>query len=362
MNDTPDEEVTPELVAPGTPGLQHVRKQMEQLLSRRSMIALQLHQAAQQSVGHVAQQMELMSRWFDQPVTADDVLHHPEALAICQPMLTVPQDNRSAEVADEKTRLEDAVRRWESTLSGRPTRNRLWIILVYPLVLAFASIAILMIICVLLVPAFEEMMDEFGLELPWATEAVFAISHFTRDYGLVLLTSVIVVFLAVQLIRYRSRRIGQHPPWVRLGRRLFTPARLVWASWAEHVAMLLDVGLTRREAYQIAGESSSSGWMSNLSAGCVQSIDDGRTPLAGPTHFHGKPCHLMVHAVQTEPVQQQSDCMRDVAAIYRDRERHRRRDVLIWVSPMIVCMLGMTIGWVMVALFMPLVQLISGLT
>ncbi|GAB5515098.1 type II secretion system F family protein [Rhodopirellula baltica] len=362
MTNTPDEEVTPELVAPGTPGLQHVRKQMEQLLSRRSMIALQLHQAAQQSVGHVAQQMELMSRWFDQPVTADDVLHHPEALAICQPMLTAPQDNHSAEVADEKTRLEDAVRRWESTLSGRPTRNRLWIILVYPLVLAFASIAILMIICVLLVPAFEEMMDEFGLELPWATEVVFAISHFTRDYGLALLTSVIMVFLAVQLIRYRSRRIGQHPPWVRLGRRLFTPARLVWASWAEHVAMLLDVGLTRREAYQIAGESSSSGWMSNLSAGCVQSIDDGRTPLAGPTHFHGKPCHLMVHAVQTEPVQQQSDCMRDVAAIYRDRERHRRRDVLIWVSPMIVCMLGMTIGWVMVALFMPLVQLISGLT
>lgn len=362
MTDTPEEELTPELVTPGTPGLQFVRKQIEQLLSRRSMIALQLHQAAQQSVGQVAQQIQLMSRWFDQPINADDVLHHPEALAICQPMLASSQDHHSADVANEKTRLEDAVRRWESTLSGRPTRNRLWIILVYPLFLALASIAILMVISVLLVPSFEEMMDEFGLEVPLPTKMVFAVSHFTRDYGLVLLIAILAIFLIVQFVRYRSHRVGQHPPWVRLSRRLFTPARLVWASWAEHVAMMLEAGLTRREAYQIAGESSPSGWMSNLSATCVQSIDDGRTPLSGPTHIHGKPCHLMVHAVQTEPIQKQSARMREVAAIYRDRERHQRRDVLIWVSPLIVCLLGMTIGWVMIALFMPLVQLISGLS
>ncbi|WDQ18167.1 type II secretion system F family protein [Rhodopirellula sp. P2] len=362
MTATPDDELIPELVAPGAPGLQFVQQQIEQLLSRRSMIALQLHQAAQQSVGPVAQQMELMSRWFDQPVTADDVLHHPEALAICQPLLVASKEHASAEVANEKTRLEDAVRHWESTLSSRPTRNRLWIILVYPLVLAFASIAILMVICVLLVPSFEEMMDEFGLSLPYSTQTVFAISHFARDYGLWLLAALVAIVLVSQLVRYRAHRVGQDPPWVRLGRRLFMPARLVWASWAEHVAMMLDTGLTRREAYQIAGESSPSRWMSNLNARCVQSINEGRNPLAGPTHIHGKPCHLMIHAVQTETIPQQADCMRDVAAIYRDRERHQRRDILTWVSPLIVCMLGMTIGWVMVALFMPLVQLISGLT
>ncbi|MEO9595463.1 type II secretion system F family protein [Rhodopirellula bahusiensis] len=367
MTATPEDEVVPELVASSTSGLRFVQQQIEQLLQRRSMIALQLHQAAQQSVGPVAQHMELMSRWFDQPITAKDVLHHPDALAICQPLLAASQletsqPNASTEVANEKTKLEDAVRQWESTLSGRPTRNRLWIILVYPLFLAFASIVILMVICVLLVPPFQEMMDDFGLELPLPTQTVFAVSNFTREYGLWLLAAVVAIGLVIQLVRFQSHRIGQHPPWVRMSRRLLTPARLAWASWAEHVAMMLDVGLTRREAYQIAGESSPSRWMSRLSDECVQSIEDGRVPLSGPTHIHGKPCHLMIHAVQTELIPQQADSMRDVAAIYRDRERHQRRDILIWVSPLIVCMLGMTIGWVMIALFMPLVQLISGLT
>ncbi|MCC9643928.1 type II secretion system F family protein [Rhodopirellula sp. JC740] len=373
----------------GSTTVEQIRNALDDLLQRKSMIALQLHQSAQNSVGSVAKQMELMSRWFDRPITANDVLSHADALAICRPLLDMPRVQ--AETSDQteltgatpeglrpaastndegspeewvstSSKLEDSVRRWESSISRRPSRNRFWVLLAYPIVLSITSIAILMLICVFLVPSFEEMMDDFGLALPLPTRTVFAVSRFTQTYGAWLLLGIIILVVIAAFARLLSHRAGKASPWIRLGQRLFTPTRLAWASWAEHVALLLQTGLSKADAYRIAGESSPARFMRTVSQECLASLKSGRAPLSGITHVRGKPSHLMIRALQSPSPEEQASLLREVGKLYEDRERHKRRDLLVWLTPLVVLLIGGITGWVMIALFMPLVELVSGLT
>lgn len=213
-----------------------------------------------------------------------------------------------------------------------------------------------------MIPVFERMFDEFGLDLPPSTNAVIAVSHWVRDGWWLVLLFIGVVLSHVLLARLsatldpRSRyRYGAIEKWM-------TSASTAWAEWAWHIAMLIEAGLPQSDAVAIAGNASSKSWLARCSNAWAGELRRGVQPFASMTHMDGNPINTLTFALRLPRAEDQAAILHDVSANYHDRESSRRRWWVDWITPVTVALIAFGIGVTACSLFMPLISLISGLT
>jgi type II secretory pathway component PulF len=329
------------------------------VLRSHQEIAAVIKQAAVDSTPTLRKQSLSLSRWFEQPVTPRQVLLRADALSICLRLRRSSGADQSESVP--RWQIEDAVHQdLAATSSPLPQNRNLITLLAYPVVLLMFCGFLLIGICLFLIPQFEQMHNEFGLTLPPATKFVFALSHLIRQWGLVLLG---LMLLAAVIVYFVGRwRDGTEFSWSSRWNKFRTGRRGASADWAWHVSLLLDAGLSQTDAIAIAGDASCKHWMRRISATWADQLRRGLQPFDTLTRLSGRPCHLLAQALKLDNAADQSALLREVAAIYWERDQLRSRWWLAWLSPATVCFVGFVVGLIVVALFMPMIELISGLT
>ncbi|MFG0290822.1 MAG: Type II secretion system F domain protein [Rhodopirellula sp. JB044] len=293
---------------------------------------------------------------------------------------------------DLESRIQSAVNSTLLTHIRIQSRGqRILAVIAYPLVVMSVCTGILIFAGLLIVPTFEQMFDEFGLKLPFFTELLFRFANVIQSP----FTYVVLIALAAFVALAAWLRWGTNSPlYARSSRRgtsvQFRPtaprsARGTCADWAWHLSLLMRSGLSKADAIEIAGVASAQKWLCRGSRYWADAIRMGDNPFHGVTHFHRVPCHMLADALsidivlapqlQSEPSkpsatldspetlnQYQANILREIAELYWDRDRHVTIWRLGWVSPLIVFGVGFIIWFVVIALFAPLVSLITGLT
>ncbi|MEM1087814.1 MAG: type II secretion system inner membrane protein GspF [Pseudomonadota bacterium] len=90
-------------------------------------------------------------------------------------------------------RLGDVLERLATHLEkSRKLRRKLMSALIYPAVLSFVALVVVILLMVFVVPAVVEQFDTVGQDLPWLTEAVIGVSNFLRGPGVFLLPLLIL--------------------------------------------------------------------------------------------------------------------------------------------------------------------------
>lgn len=243
-----------------------------------------------------------------------------------------------------------------------------WMVLFYPLVVIVVCSIVVGGICWLVVPTFEKMFSEFGLMLPVPTKALIAISHAVRDPMLYLVVAVTIVVAAITLWfasgnEWKTARGNTLLSGPRLRRRWFPSRREVWADWAWHLSLLMRFGKQETDAITIASESSGKRWLRKGSVVWTEAMRAGNRPFKDVTHFRGEACHLMSLALNSdEPRNARAKLLAFVAELYWDRDQSRTQLQLSWLSPVLIFCIGLLVWFILVALFMPMVELISGLS
>jgi len=345
-----------------------VRKRFNDALSLKDSVVLALTQAAESLSGSLRRELTRLSNEVAFASNAEGVLRNPRLLELFLPLaIALPKLLSS----DPRTRQSEVDRHvfqvlQRQTKSVHATKGR-WDVLLYPLLVLLMSLLVLAFIAVAIVPEFEQMFFEFGLTLPAPTKLVITLSHlfesvwFWLFFGLlVLLVGAIMGLRAAFQLRwllwesYGSQITGRHSTRRSLG------------DFAWHTAMLLEAGQEIDTAIEIAGAAKGQvDWRfetPNLT-----------NPLLGnpqqPTQmnwYHGTPCHLLSLALnlhqEAAASGAQAALLREVACVYWDREQSQMIWMLSWLHPVAVLGTSFVVGFVVLALFMPLVQLISGLT
>lgn len=278
-----------------------------------------------------------------------------------------------------------------SHLKVQSRGQRVLTVIAYPLIVLTVCTGVLVLTSLLVVPTFEQMFDEFGLQLPFFTQTLFAIAAVIQSPMTYLgLASVgaCVGLLAWLLWGSTSplhRRSGASGTSVNLHGSGPRTTRGAWADWAWHVSLLMRAGLGKTEAIEMAGAASQQSWLARGSRFWADAIRNGDDPFHGVTHFRKVPCHLLADALgldvaltqhvrppntssrtaaidTTSLKQYQAGVLRDIAELYWDRDQRGTVWRLGWVSPLIVFGVGFIIWFVVIALFAPLVSLITGLS
>lgn len=330
---------------PANPNNGDVENRLQDVLRYDQEISVAVLRIAKELPGARKRSTQTLGKWFAQGPTPQAVLHRADALSICLPLMALPPGGEIA-----KWELEAAV--WQSVdgvSSQRGQRYQLLRALIYPLSVLLICGVIMLCFCLFLVPEFDTMFKDFELELPALTHALILLSRFLRQWGGVLLATGSVLALILCWIGKRNLS------------RWMCSKRDAMATWARHVSLLLKAGLSDGQAVQTAGRASEHGWVLELSEFWGNQLLQGQRPFDQAVYAGSQPVAMIGHAMRRETPQARSEWLDEVVAMYRERDQFRWNAWLAWSTPLVVLLTGGMVLLLIIALFMPLVGLISGL-
>lgn len=239
---------------------------------------------------------------------------------------------------------------------NRRQRRRL---LAYPIIVALLAFSVVVFISALVVPIFSSMFREFGLHLPAPTLMVVFLGEEMRDHPIRFFGSAALIALACYgLVRW----------WVRLALTtrlfgMFTSGNSAnvsaMSSLTGRLAELLSIGISLPDALWIAGQGCRHHHFQLVAQQLARDAHLGRvseSPVA-----HNLPANVLsamdgVHGEPNVPL------LRELSSMYAQRISERVEWSTGIVAQFAIIAIGVAVGFVVIALFMPLVSLISGLS
>jgi type II secretory pathway component PulF len=242
-------------------------------------------------------------------------------------------------------------------------RRQTLLALAYPAVLVVIAGIILFCMSLLIVPGFKRIFADFGVVLPGITLFAFLLTDFVLAFGMWILP--LLVLLGV--IAWAVVRQG-------IGRRFCR--RLIWlvplfgplvrysalASFCHYLAMLVDHRVQLPKALRLAGLAANDAVLAaagqELSARVEEGepIEDAVSPLG---EFPSELLHVFRWANQPAAFR---DALYAARQTFDIRARYQSTLIANICEPVAVLGTAMCVGFVVIALFMPLVRLLNDLS
>ena len=232
--------------------------------------------------------------------------------------------------------------------------------LVYPAAVLGIATVVLVLILVFVVPAFQNIFASFGAELPWLTRCVIALSDGLQEYGLYLF------FALMSLAWWLRRLIQKHMHWQRYlhGLLLRVPIagtltrNTCTARWTRTLATLFAAGVPLTEALEavqgVTGHLLFQSATQDIQAQLIQ----GRALSEGLDSTHGLFPSMVVQMCAIGEESGALDHMLKKTAEHYEREVEStvaRLSTLL--EPFIMVVMGVLIGGLVMALYLPIFQL-----
>jgi type IV pilus assembly protein PilC len=266
--------------------------------------------------------------------------------------------------------------------------------LVYPVVVILVAVGILAFIMIKIVPQFKKIFDDFDSELPAMTQTLIDVSNLTVNYWYLLPLIPIGAILVIKAIKLI--------PYGRFGWDLFLLKMVIFGQLVEKnilsrssrtLGTLLASGVPILEALNITRETSGNMMFERLFAKTSDAIRDGEA-IAKPLKTHAVPPFnviamffwtvfvpgvgallymtrykkpvvddLVVNMVDVGEESGELDTMLyKVADNYDEEVAVLTESLTSLMEPLLIIFLGGAVGFIVVALFMPLIKLINDLS
>jgi type IV pilus assembly protein PilC len=267
--------------------------------------------------------------------------------------------------------------------------------MVYPIVVVLIAVVILVAIMMFIVPKFRQIFEDFDSELPAMTEALIWVSNAVISYFFLLPLIPISIWLTIKLIRKFE--------YGRMGWDLFTLKVPVFGALVEKNIMartsrtlgtLIASGVPILEALNIARETSGNAVFERMYGSIYDAIREGES-IARPMKENSKPgfnpltalfwfCFvggpvglllyvtrmnqrivddLVVNMVDVGEETGELDTMLyKVADTYDEEVAVLTESLVSLLEPLLIVVLGGMVGFIVIALFLPLIKLIGELS
>jgi len=249
-------------------------------------------------------------------------------------------------------------------------KNKIVSAMVYPVIVMFIAVAILTFLMLVIVPRFKDMFAEMpGAELPWISEFVFGFSDFMLKPSYVLPNAVWILFGVVGaaiLIQMWSR--------TRAGRRVVDIAKLrmplfgdiqrksAIARFSRTLGTLVTSGVPILQALNITRETAGNVIISDAIGKVHESVKEGESivqPLQGSGVF---PAMVISMVDVGEETGQLPEMLLKIADVYDDEVDNAVTALTSILEPVMIVLLAVVVGSIVFALFLPLINLIKGMS
>lgn len=231
--------------------------------------------------------------------------------------------------------------------------------LAYPVAVLLFAVAITAALLIWVVPAFQQVFESFGADLPGPTRAVIALSDAgARAGGPILILIAAVHVIAAWIVRRSpAARLALHR--IALAAPIAGPvwAALAAARWSRGLGTLLAAGTPLADALGSLTQVTSNAVFDRASVEIAVRLGRGER-LAAAMRAVGCFAPSIVQPIAVAEESGALDTMLLDAASHAEREAHDRLGMLASVAePLVVIVLGALIGGLVIALYLPVIEL-----
>ncbi len=232
--------------------------------------------------------------------------------------------------------------------------------LVYPVAVVTIAVIVVYVILWKVIPVFASLFEGLGAQLPWLTNVVVAASRFIGNFWWLIFAIVFATIFALQQYyrteagRYQMDKLLLKTPVIGILLRKIAVAR-----FCRTLGTLLSSGVAILESLEITARTSGNAIIEEAIMQVRKEVEEGKTiaePLARTEQFPPMVCQMIGVGEQTGAM---DTMLSKVADFYEDEVDAAVAGMMALIEPIIILFLGVVIGVIVIAMYLPMFTLIS---
>jgi type IV pilus assembly protein PilC len=235
--------------------------------------------------------------------------------------------------------------------------------LFYPIAVMIVAVGIMILLMCFVVPKFKDVFSGMGVKLPGFTLFVMGVSDIIKNN--ILATMGVLVVIVVAFLLFIKTKFGRHL-WDRF--KLVMPAigpvisKVAISRFARTLGTLVSSGVPILQALNIVKETAGNVIIANAVVKVHESVKEGETitaPLEGSGVFPPMVISMVDVGEQTGAL---PEMLMRIADDYDEQVDNAVAAMTSLLEPMMIVFLAVIVGSIVIAMFLPLIAMISNLS
>ena len=234
--------------------------------------------------------------------------------------------------------------------------------LIYPVSVITIAVLVVGALLKFVVPIFANMFAGLGVPLPAPTKFVIDLSHFIGNFWWVIFAGLVALVLIVRQVRkmpegrmFTDRMLLKLPIF---GDLLL---KIAVARFTRTLGTLITSGVPILEGLLVTARTSGNAMVQAALMNVRKSIEQGRT-IVDPLRESKLFPYMVIQMIGVgEATGAMDNMLQKIADFYEDEVDTSTKNLLTLLEPMLIGFLGVTVGGIVISLYMPLFSMISKL-
>ena len=245
-------------------------------------------------------------------------------------------------------------------------KNKVVAAMVYPIIVMCIAAAIMVFLMLVIVPRFESIFEDMlgsKDKLPELTKWVIGFSRFMWEYIVHIVSTVVVIFLSWRALA--ATKGGR--TWID-GMKLKMPLfgdvqrKTAISRFTRTLGTLVTSGVPILQALNITRDTAGNTVISNAITKVHDAVKEGES-MVGPLESSGVFPPMVISMVDVgEETGQLPEMLLKIADVYEDEVDNSVSALTSMLEPLMIVMLAVVVGVIVMALFLPLIDVIKNLS
>src|SRR5437867_8975742 len=235
--------------------------------------------------------------------------------------------------------------------------------MVYPISVVLIASGVITLILWKVVPMFTELFASMGVDLPLPTGIVIGASRFVGGYGLFIAIGLVILGFLFRAY-YRTPKGRYMVDGLILKSPVFGPLlrKIAVARFTQTMATLIASGVPILDCLDITARTSGNAIIEEAILIVKKAISEGRT-IVDPLKESGVFPSMVVSMIGVgEQAGALETMLTKIATFYEEEVDAAVGDLMTALEPMIIVILGTTVGGIVISMYMPIFTLVGQLS
>jgi len=235
--------------------------------------------------------------------------------------------------------------------------------MIYPSIILSVAVIVVMIILWKVIPVFRTLFEGFNVELPLLTRFVIGCSDFVAGYIVFIFLGFIAAVIGLRLY-YRTEKGRRVVDRFLLRLPVLGPIlrKIAVARFTRTLATLLTSGVAILEALEITAKTAGNSILEDVLLSLRRHIEEGKTmvdPMRASKFF---PTMVTQMVAVGESAGELDTMLIKVADYYEEEVDEVVQNMLTILEPILLVFMGIVVGVIVIAMYLPLFKLIRVLS
>ncbi len=233
--------------------------------------------------------------------------------------------------------------------------------MVYPIVVSTIAVAVIAIIMIFVVPTFAKMFASMGGTLPLPTLIIIKLSNFMAGIGGLMVFLAIVAFIIAfgQIRKTEKGKVATDKIFLRLPIFGILLRKVAVAKFTRTLSTLMSSGVPILDGLEITAKTAGNKVIEYAVMDVRTAVAEGKTlaePLLKSKVFPPMVTHMIAVGESTGAL---DSMLGKIADFYDDEVDNAVSNLTAMMEPMLMVFLGGSVGFIVVAMYLPIFKLIT---